>query len=40
MVESAYLSKRLDISPEDLVEVASCWRRRLEGVRPSLECLV
>jgi len=35
MVESAYLSKRLDIRPEDLVEVASCWRHRLEGVRPS-----
>ena len=35
MVESAYLSKRLDIRPEDLVEVASRWRRGVEGMRPS-----
>jgi hypothetical protein len=35
MVESAYLSKRLDIRPEDLVAVASRWRRGLEGMRPS-----
>lgn len=33
MLESAYLSKRLDIRPENLVEVAGRWHRGLQRMR-------
>ena len=32
-MESAYLSKRLDVPPEELTEVASRWSRGLERMR-------